>query len=174
MMGIKWDKVFENEQRQFEKMTEAEKFIYFLLLQFNSPYGWGKENPELSDCSGAVCLALFAATGHFIRTTADDLYKRVFTAQRPSPDGIKAAFFVDGKTGAASHVAGLVGDGVVLNSQEGGARVRSLDFLSAWFWNRGSSTAIRGLDRAALVRLSHEGSRYDVDPELRRYMEIAL
>jgi murein DD-endopeptidase len=32
-MGIRWDKVFENERRQFEKMSELDKFIYFLLLQ---------------------------------------------------------------------------------------------------------------------------------------------
>jgi hypothetical protein len=51
-------------------MSEQDKFIYFLLLQFGSPYGWGKENPESSDCSGAVCLALYAATGLLIRTTA--------------------------------------------------------------------------------------------------------
>jgi murein DD-endopeptidase len=42
-MGIKWDKIFENEKKQFEKMTEQDKFIYFLLLQFGSPYGWGQE-----------------------------------------------------------------------------------------------------------------------------------
>jgi murein DD-endopeptidase len=172
MMGLKWDAVFQNERRQFDRMTEAEKFCYFLLLQFNTPYGWGKENPESSDCSGAVCLALYAATGHFIRTTAEDLYKRVFTVQQPSATGIRAAFFVDGKTGKAIHVAGLVGDGVVLNSQEGGARVRGLEGLSSWFWNRGSSTAIRGLDRAALVRLARENVRYNVDPELERYAEL--
>jgi hypothetical protein len=42
-MSIRWDKVFENEKRQFEKMNEADKFVYFLLLQFGSPYVWGKE-----------------------------------------------------------------------------------------------------------------------------------
>ena len=50
-MVIKWDKLMENEKRQFEKMSEADRFIYFLLLQFGSPYGWGKENPVGSDCS---------------------------------------------------------------------------------------------------------------------------
>jgi murein DD-endopeptidase len=118
-MSIKWDRVFENEKRQFEKMTEQDKFIYFLLLQFGSPYGWGKENPESSDCSGAVCLALYAATGLLIRTTADDLYRRVFTKMNPGAGDIRAVFFIDGNTGKASHVAGLVGNGAALNSQEG-------------------------------------------------------
>jgi murein DD-endopeptidase len=62
-MGIRWDRIIENEKEQFEKMSEQDKFIYFLLLQFGSPYGWGKENPEASDCSGTVCLALYTATG---------------------------------------------------------------------------------------------------------------
>jgi murein DD-endopeptidase len=168
-MKIKWDVVFENEKRQFEKMTEQDKFIYFLLLQFGSPYGWGKENPESSDCSGAVCLALYAATGLLIRTTADDLYKRVFTKLNPGAADIRAAFFIDGATGKAGHVAGLVGDGVALNSQEGGARVCSLERLSAWFWERGASTAVRGLDRAALARMAAEGARDGVDSEIGEY-----
>jgi murein DD-endopeptidase len=178
MMGIKWDAVFNNERRQFEKMSEAEKFNYFLLLQYGSPYGWGKENPESSDCSGAVCLALYAATGLLIRTTADDLYKRVFTVKNPGPSMIRAAFFVSGKDGAASHVAGLVDQsdnkaaGVVLNSQEGGARLRSLEYISAWFWNQGYATAIRGLDKTALEKLARDNNtRYELDGELSRYFD---
>ena len=34
---IKWAVLMENEKRQFEKMSETDKFIYFLLLQFGSP-----------------------------------------------------------------------------------------------------------------------------------------
>jgi murein DD-endopeptidase len=160
-----------NEKRQFVEMTDREKYIYFLLLQYGSPYGWGKENPESSDCSGAVCLALYAATGLLIRTTADDLYRRVFTVANPSANSIRAAFFIDGATGKAGHVAGLVGDGVALNSQEGGARVWSLEALSRWFWDRGTSTAVRGLDRAALAKLAGEGVRNGIDRELAEYFE---
>jgi murein DD-endopeptidase len=163
----------ENEKRQFEKMTEQEKFVCFLLLQFGSPYGGGKENPESSDCSGAVCLALYAATGLLIRTTADDLYRRVFTAANPRATDIRAAFFIDGTTGKATHVAGLAGNGVALNSQEGGARLWSLEDLSAWFWTKGATTALRGLDRAALVRLAGEGkTRHELDGEFARYFNV--
>ena len=94
---IKWDKLMENEKRQFEGMNEHDKFVYFLLLQFGSPYGWGSENPVTSDCSGAVCMALFAATGHLIRTTADDLLKRVFTKVNPRQGDIRAVFYVTKK-----------------------------------------------------------------------------
>jgi murein DD-endopeptidase len=172
-MSVKWNAIMENERKQFGNMNELDRFIYFLLLQYGSPYGWGKETPESSDCSGAVCLALYAATGLLIRTTADDLYRRVFTAANPSPRSIRAAFFIDGNTGKASHVAGLVGDGVALNSQEGGARVWSLEQLSRWFWDRRASTAVRGLDRGALERLAGDGkNRHGLDPEFSRYMEI--
>jgi murein DD-endopeptidase len=174
MMGLKWEKIFENERRQFENMTQAEKFVYFLLLQFNSPYGWGKENPESSDCSGAVCLALYAATGLLVRVTADDLFKKVFTVRNPDRSIIRAAFFVD-PLGKAIHVAGLVDDGVILNSQEPGARVRALRDMSAWFERETKAvTVIRGLDRKALLSLSDGGGRFDLDTELNRYMEAVL
>jgi murein DD-endopeptidase len=169
-MGIKWDAVFQNEKRQFEGMNEADKFIYFLLLQYGSPYGWGKENPESSDCSGAVCLALYAATGLLIRTTADDLYHRVFTVQNPDRNMIRAASFVDDKSGKAVHIAGLVDDGVILNSQEPGARVRGLADIAAWFGKQGASTAVRGLDRKALLALVNEGkTRFELDGEFSQY-----
>jgi murein DD-endopeptidase len=172
MMTIKWEALFRNERRQFEHMSEADKFMYFLLLQFGSPYGWGKENPESSDCSGAVCLALSAATGLLIRTAADDLYRGVFTKTSPRSTDIRVAFFIDGATGKAGHVAGLVGERVVLNSQEGGARAWSLEGLSKWFWDRGASTAIRGLDREALKKLSAEGKTlHGLDLEWRNYFE---
>jgi murein DD-endopeptidase len=171
MMKLNWVNIFENEKKQFDGMTEAEKFAYFLLLQYNSPYGWGKENPESSDCSGAVCLALLAATGHFIRITADDLYRRVFTVKNPAAGTIKAAFFIDKKTGKAVHCSGFVDEDVVLNSQEGGAKVRPFNGVSAWFFNRNAVTAVRGLDRNALEKLARAGARYDADKELEKYVQ---
>ena len=173
---IKWDKLMENEKRQFEKMSELNKFIYFLLLQFGSPYGWGKENPVASDCSGAVCLALFAATGHLIRITADDLFKRVFTKVNPRREEIQAVFYVTKKNqkhgdrmvaaGTATHIAAFVDDGVVFNSQEPYAKVRRINELSDWYFRNGFEVYVRGLDHEALARLAGEGKTvYSLDPE---------
>jgi murein DD-endopeptidase len=180
-MGIKWDRIFENEKQQFGKMTEQDKFIYFLLLQFGSPYGWGKENPESSDCSGAVCMALYAATGLLIRTTADDLYRRVFTKVNPRPADIRAVFYLTEKNkrhgdrtataGTAVHVAGILEDGIILNSQEPCARVRRMTDISDYFQRTGHEAAVRGLDRAALERLAGEGTGYGLDAEFGRYFE---
>jgi murein DD-endopeptidase len=163
-------------------MGELEKFVYFLLLQFGSPYGWGKENPESSDCSGAVCLALYAATGLLVRTTADDLYKRVFTKVNPTPADIRAVFFLTKKdkkhgdgyaaAGSAIHVAGVLGDGVILNSQEPYAKVRRINEVSDSFMRSGHEVDVRGLNREALSRLAAEGkTNYGLDSEWGAYFE---
>ena len=182
-MKIKWANLMENERKQFEKMNEHDKFVYFLLLQFGSPYGWGKENPETSDCSGAVCMALFAATGLLIRTTADDLYKRVFTDPCPRNGDIRAAFYITKKdrkhgdtyvsAGTVAHIAGFVEDGVILNSQEPYAKVRRVMDVSSWFQSQGYEVAVRGLNREALVRLAGEKKTvFDLDSEFKNYFDI--
>jgi murein DD-endopeptidase len=182
-MKIKWDGLMACEKRQFEKMTEPEKFIYFLLMQYGSPYGWGNETPEKSDCSGAVCMALFAATGLLIRTTADDLFKRVFTRLNPQKGDIRAVFYVTKKTqkhgdrmvaaGTATHVAGILDDGVIMNSQEPYARVRRITDVSDSFQREGNEVHIRGLNRDALARLAGKGKTvYGLDSEFSRYFDL--
>ena len=182
-MGIKWDKLMEIEKRQFEAMNEPNKFIYFLLLQFGSPYSWGSENPERSDCSGAVCMALFAATGLLIRTTADDLLKRVFTKRNPKQGDIRAVFYVTKKAmkhgdrnvaaGTATHIAGFLDDGVILNSQTPFARIRRINEVTDWYQRNGYDVVIRGLDRNALARLSKEGNtRHGLDKEFFQYFNV--
>jgi murein DD-endopeptidase len=180
---IKWDRLFENEKKQFEQMTEQDKFICFLLLQFGSPYGWGKENPESSDCSGAMCMALYAATGLLIRTTADDLYRRVFTKPNPRTTDIRAVFYItkqdkqhgdrEATPGTVVHAAGILEDGIILNSQEPYAKVRRIVDVSDWFQRNGHDVAVRGLDREALARLAGEGkTRYGLDHEFSQYFDI--
>jgi murein DD-endopeptidase len=163
-MRIKWNAVMANEQREFEAMSEAEKFVYFMLLQYRSPYGWGNETLEKSDCSGAVCLALYAATGLLVRVTADDLSRKVFTAPvlSKSDRNIAAAFWYDAG-GRAVHVCACLGGGAVLNSEEGGARVKSLDAVNAWFKKRGYRMEVKALDRGRLERLAGEGAVFGLD-----------
>ena len=185
MKQINWDNLMENEKRQFEKMNEHDRFVYFLLLQFGSPYGWGKENPIESDCSGAVCMALYAATGLLIRTTADDLLKRVFTKVNPRGGDIRAVFYVTRKeqkhgdrwvcAGTATHIAGFVEDGIILNSQEPYAKVRYITEVSSWYQREGYDVLVRGLDRSALEMLAKEGKTiHGLDSEFKEYFNIGV
>jgi len=182
-MRIKWENLSAFEKQRFERMNETDRFIYFLCRQFGSPYGWGKENPVTSDCSGAVCMSLYAATGLLIRTTADDLYKRVFTLVNPKATDIRAVFFITKKdrrhgdrmvaAGTATHVAGFLDDGIILNSQEPYARIRRISDVSDWYQRNGFEIAVRGLNREALEKLAKEGKTlYDLDPEFGQFFEI--
>jgi len=182
-MKIRWDNFSMFEKNKFEKMNETDRFIYFLCKQFGSPYGWGQETPVASDCSGAICMSLFAATGFLIRTTADDLYKRIFTRMNPKAGDIRAVFYITKKNqqhgdrmvaaGTATHVAGILDDGVILNSQAPFARVRRINDVSDWYVRNGFEVAIRGLDRGALERLSKERQTiFGLDPEFGRFFDI--
>ena len=184
-MGIKWENLMTNEKLQFEKLSETDKFIYFLLLQYGSPYGWGKENPITSDCSGAVCMALYAATGLLIRTTADDLLRRVFTKVNTRQGDIRAIFYVTRKdrkhgdrfvgAGTVTHVAGILEDGIILNSQEPYAKVRRIDDVSRDFQREGYDILVRGLDREALARLAAEGKTvYELDAEFKQFFDVGV
>jgi murein DD-endopeptidase len=157
----------------------------FIFCRFNSVRftGGAKENPESSDCSGAVCLALYAATGLLIRTTADDLYRRVFTKINTRATDIRAVFYLTKKdkkhgdgyaaAGTATHVAGILEDGVILNSQEPYDKARRITDVSDWFQRNGHEVAVRGLDREALVKLAGEGkTRYGLDGEFSKYFDV--
>jgi len=180
---IKWEELMKNEKAQFEKMNEHDRFVYFLLLQFGSPYGWGSENPVTSDCSGAVCMALFAATGFLIRTTADDLLKRVFTKVNPQAGEIRAIFYVTRKekkhgagwvaAGTCTHIAGILENGIIMNSQEPYAKVRNISEVSNWFQREGHDVLVRGLDRLALETLAMEKKTvYGLDKEFSRFFNV--
>ena len=75
---------------------------------YESPYVWGGQSPEGSDCSGSVCMALSLATGQSVRVTAAELYRKFFTEDVKEFSGenyLYAAFFLD-ENGKAVHVAG--------------------------------------------------------------------
>jgi murein DD-endopeptidase len=128
-------------------------------------------------------MALYAATGLLIRTSADDLFKRVFTLPNPSKKDIRAMFFVTKKNkrhgdrmvaaGTAVHVAGIITDGIIMNSQEPYAQVRRIIDVSDWFQLEGHEGYVRGLDRTALARLAGAGKMcYGLDKEFSRYFEM--
>jgi murein DD-endopeptidase len=175
-MKIRWDRIYQTEQSQFEKMPVQQKYQYFLLLQFGSPYGWGKENPVESDCSGAVCLALYAATGCLVRATADELYRKYFTITSPTENMIRAAFWITQKeqrhvdrtvpAGTATHIAGVVGRGAVLSSEEPYAVVSTTVSVPSG----GRIVTTRGLNLEYLASRSGKDV-YDLDREFKEYFD---
>jgi murein DD-endopeptidase len=106
----------------------------------------------------------------------------------PRPGDIQTVFYLTKKDkrhgdraaapGTAVHVAGILEDGVILNSQEPSAKVLRTTDVSDWFQRNGHEVAVRGLDREALAKLasdfqSVEGkTRYDLDGEFLRYFEL--
>ena len=129
-------------------------------------------------------MALFVATGHLIRTTADDLLKRVFTKVNPRQGEIRAVFYVTKKdqrhgdrmeaAGTATHVAGFVDDGIILNSQEPFAKVRRVTDVSDWYQRQGYDVLVRGLDREALAKLAREGKTvYGLDIDFNKFFDTS-
>lgn len=180
---INWTRVLEAEKDQFSRMNEQERYIYFLLLQYRSPYLWGKELPTGADCSGSVCLALAAATGFLVRTTAEDLYKKFFTIRTPAVTDIQAVFFLSQhdrphgnrvlRKGEVGHIAGVIAEGVVMNVVEPKADIRQINSLRNSYALRGYDMAIRGLDRKALAAASDAGEDlFGLDGEFAQYIDI--
>ena len=92
-----------------------------LLTEFiGTPYIYGGSSIRGADCSGSVCAALSYARDVFVRVTADELYRNIFTEPLPlnfcekREQKICAAFFLN-REGKAVHVAGYAGNGVFVN-----------------------------------------------------------
>ena len=134
-MKLNLKKFFEIEAIQFEGMNTNDKFRQALIWYWNNPYLWGEENAEGADCSGAICFALMVATEKPIRLTASGLYYEIFVDQI-SPDNLGVLFWTTrkrlvypGKTyeiGDICHVAGFVGDHVLLNMTPPKAKFETL------------------------------------------------
>jgi murein DD-endopeptidase len=123
-------------------------------------------------------MALYAATGYLVRTTADELYRKYFTIKSPTEAMIRAAFWITQReqrhvdrvvpAETATHIAGVVGRGhVVLSSEEPYAVVSTiLDVPSG-----GRICEIRGLNMEYLASHSNRDV-YDLDPVFREYFEV--
>ena len=177
-MGVRWVRLAEAQRSRFVGMCERERFAYFLALQYGCEAGGGADGAE------QVAVALCAATGLVVRSSADGLMKEVFTERNPGEGSIQAAFFVTRKDrceakriarkGTATHVAGVVGRGVVVSFERPRAAFRTLDEL--WtlceLWDY--SLSVRGLDMGALARRAEAtGGLGEVEARLAEYFEEA-
>ncbi len=119
-----------NLQMKIASMSEPQKFRAYALQMLDAQYAWGRENVFGSDCSGTVCLPLMLL-GYSIGTTADTLYRRVFTEavvdrDQNDPSKIMAVFYLTNAPAVrrgkelpkdyARHVTPVVGEWVVLEA----------------------------------------------------------
>ena len=89
------------------KLWTTQAYIEHCLQYVGGRYAWGKEDPELSDCSG-ILRAWFR-----LEFTADDFYHRLYTNTEGE---IGAVFLVDDQD-HAYHVMPLVAQDVIINAQ---------------------------------------------------------
>ena len=180
MEEMKTRLLLETEKELTAKMTDAERYMYYLGRMQFLKYEMGKENLIKSDCSGSVCLALLLATGCSIRVTADALYRKYFTIRVPEKGTIRAAFFITNydreqggriyKADEVCHCAGLAGEDVVLNCSPPRSRLRSLSDLRPVYHAMDYRIEVRGLNVDALRKASREGKDlFGVDPEFLQY-----
>jgi murein DD-endopeptidase len=164
MKRLSWQRIAKDNERRFAGFDERKRYAFALLQFYGTPYRWGDELPDGSDCSGSVCFALAAATGYACRMTADALYRKAFTVYGAGPSGIQAAFFVarmDMREGSAivpagmvTHVAGIVAEGIALNLTEPAGRLREVADLRRVYDGLGYDLVLRGLDRDAYADLA--------------------
>ena len=88
--------------------SAADVYTHILMEFYRTPYIYGGQSPDGSDCSGSVCSAMSLATRKNIRVTADTLFKDFFTEDGKifnKESFLYAAFFLD-ENGKAVHVSG--------------------------------------------------------------------
>lgn len=167
-------------EEQIREMTGAERFRFFARLYDGAPYVGGREHPfRGADCSGTVCGPLYLM-GYDIRTTADDLYRSLFT--HPAADvwdddsRILAVFYRTiyerehfGATvpaGTATHVTPVVGRGLVINAFDP-IRIDTSAHVYDWYSKRGFTIEWRELNWSALITAHRTRNHFDgIDTDL--------
>lgn len=181
-MTIRWGQLAEAVRSRFQGLSERERYAYFLALQLGRAVGVEGEDAEASDGAAGVTLALCAATGIAVRADAGRLMREVFTENSPQATSIQAAFFVTRKNrevggeiarkGTATHVAGVVGRGVVMSFEHPRACFRTVEELWTLCGLWDYDLRLRGLDRGALERVAREGEgMYGSDAVVRELFE---
>ena len=175
------------EQQEYDRLQKADQytlFRIFALRYYNAPYDWGKEWLLGVDCSGTLCGPLLKM-GYLIRTTATDLYKRLFTipvvghhdehiaalfvvTTEPTPHGDRTL-----PAGGVTHVMPFVGENVVLDaSWKDKVRLRSLTDVFTRYKTSTTILAVRALNWRLLRELHENRSMaFGIDDELLEFID---
>lgn len=165
--NVDWMEYGISEERKVKTLGMAGRFRKFALDLLDSPYVWGGENMIGTDCSGTVCFPLLCM-GFKIRTTADDLMKKIFTDPVKNDldlDKVMVVFYVTKEkkkhgdrtveAGTAVHVTPVVGKYVVLNAGDPVA-LHTAKQIRLWYEDRDCRAVWRQLNLARLIKHSEE------------------
>lgn len=165
-----------------EKCFLASTFRHYVLqlVDADQGYEWGKENPYGTDCSGTICYPLIAMK-HRIRTTADELYQKIFTddiSNELDLDKIMAIFYVmqhpweklSGESmpaGTVRHVTPVVGRYVVCDADWSRDQIilKTAKEVRVSFELKGAEAVWREINWKAVERYDNK-LFYDPDPEI--------
>jgi hypothetical protein len=168
---INWKEWVQVEKQRYEKMTLVEKFRKFALDLEGLPYIWGNENPLTgTDCSGTICYPLLAM-GYNIRTTANELFNKLFIDEPNNEYSLKsvmAVFYITEyekqhgnrvvPKGTAVHVTPVVGLYVVLNAGNP-VKLMTAKAVRLWYEKKGCKAIWRQLN---IDKLNYHSKKYDM------------
>ena len=151
--------------RKLHAATLPERFRFFALLLEGAAYEPGRENIFATDCSGTLCWPLYCL-GYNIRLTAAQFFAQVFTHHVPIADikdffGHTYAVFYE-RAGAISHVAPIVGRGVILDAvdREQPVMLKAAEPVLNWYNAASYSFYFREIDWTQARKLADSGPRH--------------
>ncbi len=111
-------------------MSARTRFVQLALDKLGSTVLWGKDGPDVFDCSGLVCWSLLAVGGPDLRDThrAQDLSDEtpdLLTANGSAPMAGDLCFYGD-SPGHVSHVAIWLEGGKCLSADGATSRITTL------------------------------------------------
>ncbi len=162
----------------------AKDFRYYVLrlIDAEKGYEYGKETPLGADCSGTISYPLIKM-GYKIRTTADELCRKIFTDRVAEKDEldldrIMAVFYVMNKpwtklsgekmpVGTVRHVTPVVGRYVVCDADWGRDQIilKTAKDVRMQFEGIGANAVWREINWDAVLRYNNI-LYYNPDPEL--------
>jgi hypothetical protein len=152
-------------QRKLHTATPPERFRLFALLLEGAAYEPGRENIFATDCSGTICWPLFCM-GFNLRLTAAELFAQVFTHHvdlayiKDFWEHCYAVFYE--RAGTVSHVAPIVGRGVILDAvdREQPVMLKAADPVLGWYRDHGYGFYFREIDWERARSLADHGPRH--------------
>jgi hypothetical protein len=158
-------------QEKLEHSPREQVFRHFCLMLLGAEYRMGRENLLSTDCSGTICWPLFCM-GFNLRLTAAELFARVFVHHVDMAligdywEHCFAIFYE--RAGLVSHVAPIVGRGVILDAVDPAqpVQLKALQPVYNWYREHGYGIHFRDLNWMAARKIADsEPSRFEAEAD---------